>query len=71
MYALQPVYDFRVVEEEVRRFWEERNIPKKFLELNRGGPIFSFLKGPPTVNTSDKNLQNRGCEWWRVWRRGS
>jgi isoleucyl-tRNA synthetase len=50
MYALPPVYDFRVVEEEVRRFWEERNIPKKFLELNRGGPIFSFLEGPPTVN---------------------
>ncbi len=51
MYALPPRYNFRVVEDEVARFWSERDIPRKHMEMNRGAPIFSFLEGPPTVNS--------------------
>jgi len=51
MYALPPRFDFRRVEEEVSRFWAENQVPKRFMEMNRGGPVYSFLEGPPTVNS--------------------
>ncbi|MEM4298587.1 MAG: class I tRNA ligase family protein, partial [Nitrososphaerota archaeon] len=51
MYALPPRYDFRHVEEEIAKFWSENDVQKKHMSMNRGGPIFSFLEGPPTVNS--------------------
>ncbi|MCX8185120.1 MAG: isoleucine--tRNA ligase [Sulfolobales archaeon] len=37
------------VEEEVRAYWRERNIPQKWRALS-GRKLFSFLEGPPTAN---------------------
>jgi isoleucyl-tRNA synthetase len=51
MYALPPRYSFKTVEEEVAAFWRERDVPRRHMEMNRGAPIFSFLEGPPTVNS--------------------
>ncbi|MCS7146036.1 MAG: isoleucine--tRNA ligase [Nitrososphaerota archaeon] len=51
MYALPPHYDFRRVEDEVSKLWSENEIPRRLAEANRGAPIFSFLEGPPTVNS--------------------
>ncbi len=51
MYALPPRYDFRRVEEEIAKFWSENDVPKKHMNMNRGAPVFSFLEGPPTVNS--------------------
>jgi isoleucyl-tRNA synthetase len=39
----------RRVEEEVRRYWKERGIDVKW-RTPSGGPLFSFLEGPPTAN---------------------
>lgn len=38
------------VEEEVRKFWNENNIPSKWREFREGLPLYTFLEGPPTVN---------------------
>lgn len=81
MYALPPIYDPLKVEEEVARFWREHDIPRKFIEHNKGGPIFSFLEGPPTVNgymhvghargrvCKDVVLRFRTMQGFHVWRR--
>ncbi|RLI27095.1 MAG: isoleucine--tRNA ligase [Candidatus Hecatellales archaeon] len=50
MKPLGPTYDPLRVEEEVARWWAERNIPSKQVDLRRGKPLFSFLEGPPTAN---------------------
>ncbi|MEM0382037.1 MAG: isoleucine--tRNA ligase [Nitrososphaerota archaeon] len=82
MYALPPRYDFRRVEEEVARFWSENNIQKRHMEMNKGAPIFSFLEGPPTVNSymhighargrvyKDIVLRYQTMKGFDVWRRG-
>lgn len=51
MYALPPRYDFRLVEAEASKFWSENEIQRKHMEMNKGAPVFSFLEGPPTVNS--------------------
>jgi len=38
------------LENEVKRFWEEKEIPKKWREWVEGRSLFSFLEGPPTAN---------------------
>lgn len=38
------------IEEEVRRFWKIREIPRKWRSWEEGRPIFAFLEGPPTAN---------------------
>ncbi|MCS7094257.1 MAG: isoleucine--tRNA ligase [Thaumarchaeota archaeon] len=81
MYALPPIYEPSKVEEEVARFWREHDIPRKFVEHNKGGPIFSFLEGPPTVNgymhvghvrgrvCKDVVLRFKTMQGFHVWRR--
>ncbi|MEM1922695.1 MAG: isoleucine--tRNA ligase [Nitrososphaerota archaeon] len=51
MYALPPRYDFGKVEREIAEFWSANEIPKRHMARNKGAPIFSFLEGPPTVNS--------------------
>jgi isoleucyl-tRNA synthetase len=41
---------FPKLEEEVLRFWKERDIYQKSLERRAGGPKFVFFEGPPTAN---------------------
>ncbi len=41
---------FPTLEEEVLRFWKERQIYEKSLENRRGAPLFVFYEGPPTAN---------------------
>jgi len=40
-------YDFKEVEAQVLRFWEDNNIYKKAKEKNNEGKPFYFLQGPP------------------------
>ncbi|MEM1961880.1 MAG: isoleucine--tRNA ligase [Sulfolobales archaeon] len=44
-----PPLDVRKIEDEVRKYWKERNIPSKWRALS-GRDLFSFLEGPPTAN---------------------
>lgn len=41
---------FPRLEEEVLKFWKERDIYQKSLERRAGGPKFVFFEGPPTAN---------------------
>ena len=41
---------FPKLEEEVLRFWRERQIYEKSLENRAGAPLFVFYEGPPTAN---------------------
>ncbi|MCS7305513.1 MAG: isoleucine--tRNA ligase [Thermoguttaceae bacterium] len=41
---------FPALEEEVLRFWKERQIYEKSLENRRTAPLFVFYEGPPTAN---------------------
>ncbi len=41
---------FPSLEQEVLRFWKERKIYDRSLELRRGRPRFVFYEGPPTAN---------------------
>jgi len=38
------------IEEKVRKYWLEKDIPSKWRRWEGGRPIFSFLEGPPTAN---------------------
>ncbi|MEM2237877.1 MAG: isoleucine--tRNA ligase [Candidatus Caldarchaeum sp.] len=74
-------YGPKVVEHEVLRKWERLKIPQKTMEMNRGGPLFSFLEGPPTVNGymhvghtrgrvyKDIVLRYKSMQGYDVWRR--
>ena len=44
------VPDFPVMEREILRFWQEKQIFAKLRNQNAGGPRFSFLDGPITAN---------------------
>ncbi len=37
-------------EHEVSRFWKEKDIFKRSIEIRAGGPTFTFYDGPPTAN---------------------
>ena len=38
------------LENEVLAYWREKDIPRRLLQHNKGGPYFRFLEGPPTAN---------------------
>jgi len=38
------------IEERIRKFWNENEIPQKWRSWLNNRPIFSFLEGPPTAN---------------------
>ncbi|MGI6238585.1 MAG: isoleucine--tRNA ligase [Christensenellales bacterium] len=42
--------NFAKREEEVVRFWREKNIFQKSIDLRKGGELFMFYEGPPTAN---------------------
>jgi isoleucyl-tRNA synthetase len=44
--------NFAQLEKDVLRFWKERRIFNKSIELRRGGPHYTFYEGPPTANGS-------------------
>jgi isoleucyl-tRNA synthetase len=44
------MYEFKKIEEEVLKFWEEKKIFNKLREKNKGGKKFSFIDGPITAN---------------------
>ncbi len=37
-------------EKEIGKFWKERRIFEKSMELRQGAPVFTFYDGPPTAN---------------------
>ncbi len=41
---------FPTLEQEILKFWKERRIYDRSLELRQGGPRFVFYEGPPTAN---------------------
>ena len=43
-------FSIKDIEEEIRKFWSSREIPRKWRSWVEGRPIFSFLEGPPTAN---------------------
>ncbi len=50
LFVLDQRLDVKKVEDAVRRFWSENNIPKKWREVTWTRPVFTFLEGPPTAN---------------------
>lgn len=45
-------YEPGVVHAEVSAYWREKRVREKIKEKNRGGPVFSFIDGPPYTNGS-------------------
>ncbi len=43
-------FSFPVAEEEILRFWKERDIFKRSVSQREGCPVFVFYEGPPTAN---------------------
>ncbi len=74
-------YDPSVVERAVQKKWQELDIVRKIIEINKDGPLFSFLEGPPTVNGymhvghvrgrvyKDIILRYKTMQGYNVWRR--
>ncbi len=50
MFRIDVKFDLKLVEESVRRFWRENDIPRKWREVTWRRPLFKFLEGPPTAN---------------------
>jgi isoleucyl-tRNA synthetase len=44
--------DFVQLEENILRFWNERDIFSKSIKIREGGPHYAFYEGPPTANGS-------------------
>ena len=44
--------NFLQLEEDILRFWAERVIFQKSIEIRKGGPHYAFYEGPPSVNGS-------------------
>ena len=42
--------DFLAREKEVLKFWKEKEIFKKSIDLRKGNECFTFFDGPPTTN---------------------
>lgn len=42
--------NFVAMEEEILKFWEQNQVFKKSLEMNKDGEYFTFYDGPPTAN---------------------
>ncbi|MEM3096583.1 MAG: class I tRNA ligase family protein, partial [Nitrososphaerota archaeon] len=74
-------YDPSEVEQRVTDKWSRESIPAKVLHHRAGGPLYSFLEGPPTVNGymhvghargrvyKDIVLRYRTMRGFDVWRR--
>ncbi|MGD0574236.1 MAG: isoleucine--tRNA ligase [Anaerolineales bacterium] len=43
-------FDPQRLEAEVLRFWRERDVFRRSMDIRRGGPDFVFFEGPPTAN---------------------
>ncbi|PIO04007.1 isoleucine--tRNA ligase [Candidatus Woesearchaeota archaeon CG08_land_8_20_14_0_20_47_9] len=43
-------YDFKKIEEDVTRLWDENGVREKAIAYDPGKKLFSFLEGPPTAN---------------------
>ena len=48
--SVSPKLDITTMEEEVLKFWKDRDIFKKTIEQRDGGPEYVFYEGPPTAN---------------------
>ncbi len=46
----KPIVDFAASEREISKFWDERRIFEKSLEIREGCEPFIFNEGPPTAN---------------------
>ena len=44
------MYDFKKIEEEILRFWEEKKIFNSLRKKNKGKKKWSFIDGPITAN---------------------
>lgn len=44
------MYNFKEIEENTLKFWEEKKIFEKLIKQNKGGKKFSFIDGPITAN---------------------
>ncbi len=44
--------NFVQLEKDILRFWKERRIFDKSIEIREGGPHYAFYEGPPTTNGS-------------------
>ncbi|MEM4328934.1 MAG: class I tRNA ligase family protein, partial [Candidatus Caldarchaeum sp.] len=74
-------YSPQAVEQAVMERWKRLNVFRKVEELNKNGPLFSFLEGPPTVNGymhightrgrvyKDIVLRYKTMQGFNVWRR--
>jgi len=47
---LPSLINFPQMEEEIMKFWKDRDTFKKSLEIRKGSPRFNFYEGPPTAN---------------------
>jgi len=43
-------YNALKVEEEVRKFWDQRGVEERWRAFDPNGRRFTFLEGPPTTN---------------------
>ncbi len=50
MFVIEQRLNVKKIEELVRRFWRENNIPNKWRRITWTGKVFAFLEGPPTAN---------------------
>ncbi|MEM4345864.1 MAG: isoleucine--tRNA ligase [Candidatus Caldarchaeum sp.] len=74
-------YSPQAVEQAVMERWRKLDVLRKLEELNKDGPLFSFLEGPPTVNGymhightrgrvyKDIVLRYKTMQGFNVWRR--
>jgi isoleucyl-tRNA synthetase len=46
----EAIVNFPEVEASIQKFWQDRRIFEKSLEIREGGPRFTFYEGPPTAN---------------------
>jgi hypothetical protein len=55
-------YNFKQVENEVNKLWEERQVYRECKAKTKNGPTFFFLDGPPyTSGTCYKHLERYSC----------
>jgi len=47
---LPSLINFPHMEEEIMKFWKDKDTFKKSLEIRKGSPRFNFYEGPPTAN---------------------
>ena len=67
-------YDPKRIEEEVIRFWKNKNIYEKVRKLRKGRKPFYFIDGPPYATGSihmgtawNKIIKDVYIRFWRMW----